>query len=838
MSHMLDTLVQDVRHAARSLAHRPLVSAVAVISLALGVGVNTAMFSVLNRVLLERLPVPAPDALVTLSSPGPRAGNVSTNDSGSAPYVFSHGLFRDIERMQTVFAAVGGFREIGANLAYGGQTENTQGLLVSGGYFPMLQLRPALGRLLGADDDQDGGANDVVVLAHRYWVTRFAANPAVLNDTLVVNNVPMTIVGVAPPGFYGTTKMENERFFVPMRLAPRISQWRDPDSRRQWWIYVTARLRPGVSPAQAEAQLQPPFSALVRDVELPAQREVLSEPARQRVLARRLVLEPGSRGHVGDRDEKQTIVSLMFAVTGFVLLIACANVANLLMARATERASEVSVRLAVGASGWAVFRLLFTESILLALVAGAASLLVARLTMAGVLSLLPVDDGELLALSLDSSVLAFTATVSLATALVFGVAPAVHALRLPAGSPATPGRSTATRATARLRASLAGGQIALATALLALSGLLLVSLVNLARTDLGVNRAGLSVFGISPILNGYTPERSLTLYTQIEEALRRVPGVVAVSGATLRLLGGTSTSNNMTVSGFTAGPDADVNAATMNVGPRYFSTLGVPLLRGREFTAADAAETRPVAVVNEAFVRKFRLGDRALGARIGTTLGQPPDIEIVGVVADAAYNTARRAPPPQFFRPYRQTTAPVLTFYVRTAAGVDPAGLLASIPALVHRFDPNLPVNDLRTMDEQFDDNTTDQRVVMTLASSLAALATLLAAIGLYAVLAYSVSQRLREIGIRMALGARGTDVRLLVLAQTSRIAVAATAVGVVLAIGLGRLGESMLFGVTALDARAQGGAAALMLAISVMAALLPARRAAAVDPVHALRAE
>jgi predicted permease len=380
--------------------------------------------------------------------------------------------------------------------------------------------------------------------------------------------------------------------------------------------------------------------------------------------------------------------------------------------------------------------------------------------------------------------------------------------------------------------------VALATALLALSGLLIVSLANLARVDLGLERSGLSVVRIAPILNGYTPERALALYARIEEALRQSPGVVAVSGATVRLLDDSSSTNNMTVSGFTAGPDADTNANFTNVGTRYFATLGIPLLAGREFSEGDTAATRPVAIVNQAFVRKFRLGQNAVGARIGTTLGRPPDVEIVGVVADAAYSRAREAPPAQFFRPYPQTQAPTLSFYVRTASGTDPAGLLAAIPGIVHRFDANLPVEALRTMDQQFDENTTSERVVMTMASALAILAAVLAAIGLYAVLAYSVSQRIREIGIRMALGARGSDVRMMVMAQSSRITLAAAVVGVALAVGLGRLGEGMLFGVTALDARAQGGAALLMLTVAIVAALLPARRAASVDPVDALRAE
>ena len=454
------------------------------------------------------------------------------------------------------------------------------------------------------------------------------------------------------------------------------------------------------------------------------------------------------------------------------------------------------------------------------------------------LGLMPVDDAEMLAFSLNAPILLFTAGVSLATALLFGIAPAVHAIRARAGNPANAGRSTATRATARLRASLAGSQVALATALLALSGLLIVSLANLAKVDLGVERAGLSLFRIAPILNGYTPPRALALYAQIEDALQRAPGVVAVSGATVRLLDDTNSSTNMTVSGFTTGPDANTNASFTNVGPRYFSTLGIPLVAGREFTDADTDATRPVAVVNEAFVRKFRLGANAVGARLGTTEGKPPDIEIVGVVADAAYRNARDTPPPQYFRPYRQTAAPTLSFYVRMAPGVDPSALMGAIPGIVHRFDPNLPVDDLRTMDEQFDENTTSERIAMTLVSAFAALAALLAGIGLYAVLAYSVSQRVREIGIRMALGARAGDVRLMVLAQSSRITLVATVVGVALAVGLGRLGEAMLFGVTALDARAQAGAAGLMLAVALLAGVLPARRAAAVDPVEALRAE
>jgi predicted permease len=836
---MLESFWQDLRHAVRSLRRRPLVMSVAVLSLALGIGVNTAIFSVFDRLLLRSLPVPAPHELVNVTSPGPRSGVMSTGDAGGPEAVFSYPLFRDLERVQTAFTALGGFRDMAANISFRGQTISGEGLLVSGGYFPALRMRPALGRLLTADDDRDTSASDVVVLSHRYWTTRFAANPAVLNDTLTLNGVPMTIVGVAAPGFTGTSKMENERFFVPLRMAPRITRWQDSTSRRHTWIYVLGRLKPGVSLAQAEAQLRPPFVSLIREVELPALRTFLSERAREAFAARTIVLQSGHRGQDGNREETQIILGLMFAVTGFVLLIACANVANLLLARATERASEVAVRFSVGASAWQIFRLLFIEAGLLGLLGGAGALIVAQLTVAGLLTLMPASDAELLGFELDGSVLLFTAGLSIATALLFGLAPALHMIRARATSGmVTQGRSTGTRGTARLRTALAGGQIALATALLALAGLFIASLTNLARVDLGIQRAGLSQFRLAPVLNAYTPERAQQLFAQVESSLRQLPDVVSVSESTITVLGNTSDGSNMTVSGFTAGPDANTNASSSEIGTRYFSTLGIPLVAGREFTDADTANTPRVAIVNEAFVRKFRLGGRAIGARIGTTEGRPPDIEIVGVVADAAYRNAREAPPPQFFRPYRQSTAGMITFYVRTAPGVNPAATMAAVPAIVRRFDANLPVEDLWSMDAQFDDNTTTERVLTTLSSSFAGLATLLAAIGLYAVLAYSVSQRVREIGIRMALGARALDVRWMVLAQTGRITVAGALIGAALAAGIAQLGRSLLFGVEGFDLRAQAGAAGLMVVVALCAGLLPARRAAAVNPTEALRAD
>jgi predicted permease len=560
-------------------------------------------------------------------------------------------------------------------------------------------------------------------------------------------------------------------------------------------------------------------------------------------LARRLRLESGSRGQNSQSslDEARTIVALLFAVTILVLLIACANVANLLLVRATERTGEMAVRLAIGASSVRVVRLMLVESGVLALLGGAGSLLVARLAMAGLLALLPVNDAELLAFDIDRDVLLFTGAVTMLTALLFGMAPAIHAVRaVRTGSPGMQARATSSRGMTRLRSALAGSQVALATALLALAGLLIASLSNLATGRSRRHTRRLAMFRVAPVLNGYRPPQSLALFDRIERGLRDTPGVLSVSGATVRILDDSSSGSDMAVGGYTPSPDSDVHAQYTDVGSRYFSTLGIPLIAGREFTDADSGEAAPVAIVNEAFVRKFKLGAGAIGTRIGTNpgKGEPPNMEIVGVVADSAYSTARQSPPPQFFRPYRQQPVGTLTFYVRTAPGENPSAVLSSIPPLVRRLDANLPVEALLTMDQQFDENTTSERILMTMSSSLAALATLLAAIGLYAVLAYSVSQRVREIGIRVALGAHSAAVQRLILGQTLRIAGVASVVGLAVAVGLGQLGRSMLFGVDAFDPRAQVGAAALMLVLAVVAGSVPARRAAAVDPVEALRAE
>jgi putative ABC transport system permease protein len=838
---MIDAFWQDIKYAARSLARRPLVTAVAVLSLALGIGVNAAIFSGFDSLILRHLPVPAADDIVLITSPGPHPGNQSASGAGGVEAIFSYPLFRDLERLKgTGLTGIAAHRNFPANFAYRGQTISGQGELVSGGYFPVMGIAPALGRLLTPDDDRAPGAHPVVVLSHRYWSTRFGSNPSVIGEPLIINGHPLTIVGVAPDGFTGMTSMESPHVFVPLAMADAMKPgWQGREQRNDHWLYLIGRLAVNTTRARAEAQLRVPFSTIIRDVEFPAQKSGMGDRDRAAFQARTILLQEGGRGRNTGRAEIAQILAVLFSVTGLVLLIACANVANLLLARAADRSTEVAVRLAVGSSTARLVRLFLSEACLLGVAGGIAAIAVCSATLRLLESLMPTDGGEL-DFAIDTRLLLFALTLGLASGLFFGFFPALHGVRagLAAGMQAQSGRTSGTRGSSRLRSALAGTQIALATALLALAGLFIVSLANIARMDLGIRPEGLATFSISPDLNGYTPAQAIALFDRIDDSIRGLPGVVSVTQSTVPLLANSNSSRNVTVQGFDAGPDADTVASYASVGADYFKTLGIPLLQGREFTPADAGPRVTATIVNEAFARKFNLTGHAVGTRMALGAGDRKtlDIEIVGLARDARYSEVRAAPPPQFFIPFRQTPVASITFYVRTAG--DPQQLLSSIGGTVAGADRNLPVDNLRTMPDQVRNNVSPDRVVTTLSTSFAGLATLLAGIGLYAMLAYSVARRVREMGIRMALGARGVDVRRLIFAHVGRITVVGGTIGLAMALGLGRLAQSMLFGITGSQPNIAGAAALIVVAVACVAGVVPARRAARVNPVEALRAE
>jgi len=841
-STMIDAFSQDLRYAARSLARRPLVTAVTVLSLALGIGVNSALFSVFDHLLLRRLPVASPEQLVLITSPGPRPGGTSTSGAGRNEAVFSYPLFRDLERLTNFgLSSIVAHRDFLVNLAYRGQTQHADGLLVSGAYFSALGIVPAAGRLLTPDDDRVPDGQPVAVLSHAYWTSRFGARPDVVGDTLTINGQPMTIVGVAPDGFTGTTAMESPEVFAPLAMSARLSANPERENRRNHWVYVFGRLSPGVSREQAESRLNVPFTALIRDVEYPLMRGGLaSDRQRAEFQARRLFVRDGSRPRNADSGRLQMFAIVLFGVTGFVLLIACANVANLLLARATDRSTEIALRLSMGASSARLIRLLLTEACLLGVLGGAAALLVSKGTLAWLITLVPVEDRATIAFVVDGRVLVFTLVLGLVTGLGFGLIPALYSTRrtvadaIHAGAP----RASGTRSAMRMRTTLATTQIALATALLATAGLFVVSLFNLSRVELGIKTDGLMSFRISPFLNGYVNDRFRALVDRIEDGVRALPGVTSVGESTIVLLGNDGWTQNVSVEGFNAAPDDDVQTNSAFVSPDYFATVGVPLLAGRDFTRADAGTSAKVAIVNEAFARKFHLDAGVIGTHLA--LGRGPkkalDIEIVGLVRDARHTAVRENNPPQMFLPYRQGVIGSITFYVRST--LDAAQIVPAIAAVVATADRNLPLENVRTMREQVWNSVTADRVLATLSTSFAGLATILAGIGLYAMLAHIVARRVREMGIRIALGAQRRDVARLIFAHVGRITLIGGTVGAALALALGRVGRSVLFGLDGSAPTIVGSAVVLVVAVAFAAGFVPARRASLVNPVDALRAE
>ena len=834
-------MLQDLRYAIRALLGRPLVTSVAVLSLALGIGVNSAIFSLFDRLILRRLPVPSPDDIVLVTSPGPKPGGRSTDDfTGGVDAIFSYPLFRDLERIEDDGLRLAAQGSFGASVAYEGQSSGANGLLVSGDYFPALGVTPAIGRLIGPQDDRVPGGHPVVVLSDEFWRTRFGGDTGIVNRTLVVNGGAMTILGVAPPGFTGITALQRPQIFVPLAMAGQaFPGWNGPSARNSHWLYLFARIETGFSRQRAETIVNSSFAGLIRDVEYPALLPGMRAADREAFQQRRIYLQDGARGANVNRRQIQTVFVLLFAVTGFVLAIACANVANILLAQVASRAMEMSLRLSLGASRYRVVRLLLTEAALLGVLGGVGALAVGNLTIRGMLAILP-SDGPVLQPVLDTRLLAFTLALGLLTSTAFGLFPSMHAVRaaLAAGVNALGARASGSRTAARFRASMAVTQVALATGLLAVAGLLMVSLVNIARVDLGITREGLIAFGLSPSLNGYTPDQTGQFFDRLDAELRAIPGVTSVTATTVAILSQANWGNAVIVEGFDAGPGVNTGASAARVGADYFHTLGIPLIAGREFTDADTKGSPQVAVVNEAFARKFNLVDRVIGKRmaLGSDTSKPLDIEIVGLVRDAKYDEVRDPAPPQFVLPYRQADTTALTFYVRAAA--DTPAVLRAIPAVVRRLDANIPLSNLRTMEDQIWYDTSGYRALSITSAAFAVLAVVLAGIGLYAMLAFGIAQRLRELGIRIALGATPGDICRLVLGQTGRIGIVGVLIGAALAVGLSRLSQTMLFGVEGTTPAIIAGAVALALSVAFVAAIVPARRATLVQPVEVLRAE
>lgn len=831
--------MNNLKLALRRLLKTPFVSIIAVVSLSLGIGANAAIFSLFDQMLRRPLPVQRPDQLVNLGAPGPKPGSQSCNQAGDCDVVFSYLMFRDLEKMQDGFTGIAAHRAFGANLAYRGQTMNGEGMLVSGSYFPVLGIQASLGRLLGPDDDKTIGGGFVTVLSYRYWSARLGSDPDVLNRTIIINGQSMTIVGVAPRDFDGTTLGSRPQVFVPITMRGLMSPgWKGFENRRSYWAYLFARLQPGTSIDRARIALNGTYHGIINDVEAPLQ-QGMSDQTMGRFRAKQVTVEDGRRGQSSVHREAKVPLLLLFSITGIVLLIACANIANLLLARSATRATEMAVRLSIGATRRQLLAQLLTESCVLAVLGGIGSLFVARWTLATIGSLMPPQAADTIRLTLQPSVFGFAAIVSVGTGLLFGLFPAMHSTRpdLVTALKAQAGQPSGARAAARFRTGLVTAQIALSMALLISAGLFVYSLQKVSRIDLGFRVENVVTFTISPELNGYKPEQSKVLFERVEDELGAVPGVTGVTSAIVALVAGNNWGNDVSVEGFQKGPDTDANSRFNEVGPGYLKTLGIPLLAGREFTRADTNGSPKVAIVNEAFARKFNLGRKALGKRIGSGGDNKLDIEIVGLAKDAKYSEVKRAIPPVFFRPYRQDDRiGSITFYART--GIEPEQLLREIPRMMARLDPNLPVEDVKTLPQQVRDNIFLDRMISTLSAAFAVLATLLAAIGLYGVLAYTVAQRTREFGLRMALGADGRRVRRMVLRQVGWMTLAGGTLGIVMALALARAAQQLLYELQWHDPKIVTAAAAVLGLVALGAGFIPAHRASRVDPMRALRYE
>lgn len=826
--------------AARPLLRARALSATVIVMLALGIGATAAIFSIFYEVLMRPLPVAAAHGLVNLGAPGPKTGITSCGQSGDCEHIFSYPMFRDLEAQQSVFSGIAAHREFEANLSLDTSTVAGTGVLVSGSYFGVLGLRPAAGRLIAPQDEPTLGESHVVVLSHDYWQRDFGGDPGVVGRQLTVNGQTLTIVGIAPKGFDGTTLGLRPQVFLPLTLRWLVEPWRsnDAENRRSYWLYVFARLAPGISLERASAGINRLYSGILNDIEAPLN-SVISDDALERFKRRQITLEPGARGQSAMPAAAELPLTLLLALTVLVLLIVCFNVASLLLARGASRAGEMAIRVSLGASRRRLIVQQLGEATFLALGGGIASLPVAAITIAVIADLLPAQLAGDLAIHVDSAALAFAAGATLTTVLLCGLVPALR------GSQTDPGiivkgqqrHVVHGRALVRILRALATTQVGLSLVLLMLTGLFAQSLVNIARVDLGMNLDALVSFTVSPRRNGYSPQRVTAVLDRIEEALAGQPGVSSVGSARIALITDRTWNSSISVDGFEPGPAADTDASANAVGGAFFHTLDVSLLAGREFNDADSADSARVAIVNESFVRKFQLGNGAVGAQFSPGGRRDLRFEIVGVVADSKYSDVKGETPAQFYLPRsQQRNLDALTYYVRGAIGAD--ALMGMIPRVVGEIDPDLPVTMLVPMQQQVRENVYLDRLITALSAGFAGLATLLAAIGLYGVLANNVTQRTRELGLRLALGAAPSQLRALVLRQVGAMAAIGASLGVVAALVFGRAAETLLFGLSGDDPAVLVGAVLVLGVVVLAAAYLPVRRAATIAPMEALRYE
>ena len=829
----------DLRFALRNLRRSPLFTVVAVASLALGIGANTAIFTLVDQLLLRLLPVRNPEQLVMISSTGPHMG------SNRGPLASSYPMYQDFQRKASAFSYV--FCRFGTPLSvsFGGQTERVNGELVSGNYFQALGVQPAVGRVFSPEqDDRTYKGHPDAVLSYQYWATRFASDPAVVGQKILINNYPMTIVGVSAPGFAGLDPANSLQIRVPIQMKPLMTPgYDDLGDRRSQWIQMFARMKPGFTVKSAKASLQPLFIQILRDELTRPELRDMSQYYRNRFLARTVRVEPAASGYSQVRESYSTALVVLMCMVGLVLLIACFNVANLLLARAIARQKEIAVRLAVGASRRQLLVQLLIESLLLAIAGALAGLFLSVSIVQALLAFLPSDGTPLmLRAEPDLRILGFNAALALVTGLLFGLAPALQAMRMDLWNTLKDvvGAITGSGGSVKLRKGLVIAQVAFSFLLLVGAGLFVKTLANLKRTASGFKDIDrLVTLQIDAALNGYSVPRMQAFYSQVLDNIRSVPGVKAVSFALVPVLAGGEWDSSMSVEGHTNRDGEDMQAFMNGISPDYWKTMGVALLEGRDFDQRDTGKDARVAIVNRAFATHYFGGRSPIGRHIGYGGGPKAklNMEIIGVAANSLYEGPREGVHRQAFVPFNQFGYPgAVSFYVRTSS--DPNLMFASLRRRIAELDPAMPVYQMKTLSRQLDDTLSTERLIALLSGAFGILASLLAAIGLYGVMAFVVARRTKEIGLRMALGAQRTEVVWMVMKEALTLVGLGLAIGIPCAYFLTRYLSSQLFSVNPTDLWTALSALAILAAVAAGAGLFPARRASGIDPIRALRYE
>ena len=840
----MQSFLQDLRYAVRQLRKSPGFTVTIILTLALGIGANAAVFTLFDQVLLRMLPVQKPRELVRFHWTGGYSGGANVFGGDMGDY-FSYPMYKDLRDKSQVFSGVVAVDKTNVGVSWNNQAEDQDAELVSGNYFQVLGLQPVAGRLLAPQDDTDKGANPELVLSYAYWKSRFAGSTAVIGQTVRINGHPFTIVGVAPEAFQTAIGGYKPGVFLPMSMSeiamPSIAP-RDTLNNHQFlWLTLIARLKPGVTMTQAEASLAPLWHAL-RAQELTLYKEHSARFSKHFLDDSHLMVKDDSRGFSPGRADLKTPLIILMSMAGLLVAMCAINVATLLLLRAAARAREMSMRYALGASRPRIMSQLFIEGGILGLAGALAGLAFAPLVANALVRLMTQADpgNEPYSAVIDSRVLLFTLGISVVASLLFSLAPVLHFLRPNLVEALRQSAGTASKGSQRFRKVAVGVQIALSVLLLGAAGLFVHTLDNLRHQPVGFEISRLATFSLDPTNSGYGEDRTPEIIKSALDALSRIPGVTSAAATNDPELTGDNEMHGYTVEGHTFAEDEDHTFESPDITSGYFATLRQPVLVGREFNAADVKGAAKVAIVNLAFAKRFfGTPQNAIGHLIGVDAkaNTKPDTAIVGVVGNIRHTDLRTELGPAVYRPYLQIEHPGgLQFYVQTTQS--PEASEASIRKVVHDLDPTLVVSGLRTMEAQAELASFGERALAILAVGFSVLALILAAVGLYGVLAYSTEQRTREIGVRLALGAPRASIVVTVLREMALIAAIATVVALPSVVLLARLFRSQLYGVSVYDPLTLAASTALIVFTVLLAAALPARRAAGVQPMQALRTE